>query len=130
MRDTLAAPSPRFGCSLTRACVSVAVSVVAGLLRCRYETRRRPPQPHALSYRFACTSAQKGLVSEVVVPLLSMQSSVLLCISTLLDGSNHYSKMIALRDETGKPVFESIAISLVCDACLKSDHPEKCINNA
>jgi len=67
-----------------------------------------------------------GLVSEVVVPLLSMQSSVLLCISTLLDGSNHYSKMIALRDETGKPVFESIAISLVCEACLKSDHPEKC----
>ena len=76
-----------------------------------------------LSWQAYCDA---GLVSEVVVPLLSMQSSVLLCISTLLDGSNHYSKMIALRDETGKPVFESIAISLVCDACLKSDHPEKC----
>ena len=75
-----------------------------------------------LSWQAYCDA---GLVSEVVVPLLSMQSSVLLCISTLLDGSNHYSKMIALRDETGKPVFESIAISLVCDACLKSDHPEK-----
>ena len=43
-----------------------------------------------------------------------MQSSVLLCISTLLDGANHYSKMIALRDEKGQPVFESIAITLVC----------------
>ena len=32
----------------------------------------------------------QGLVAEVVVPLLSMQSSVLLCISTLLDGGNHY----------------------------------------
>lgn len=32
-----------------------------------------------------------GLVNEVVVPLLSMQSCVLLCISTLLDGANHYS---------------------------------------
>lgn len=32
-----------------------------------------------------------GLVNEVVVPLLSMSSSVLLCISTLLDGANHYS---------------------------------------
>ena len=30
------------------------------------------------------------LVSEVVVPLLSMQTSVLLCISTLLEQGNHY----------------------------------------
>lgn len=65
-------------------------------------------------------------VNEVVVPLLSMQSSVLLCISTLLDGSNHYSKMINLTDETGAKVFESLQISLVCDACLKSENPEKC----
>ena len=55
----------------------------------------------------------QGLVQEVVIPLLSMQSSVLLCISTLLDGANHYSKMIELADETGKKVFESIQISLV-----------------
>ena len=67
-----------------------------------------------------------GLVSEVVVPLLSMQSSVLLCISTLLDGANHYSKMIALRDASGRPVFRSIQISLVCDACLATDSPELC----
>jgi len=67
-----------------------------------------------------------GLVNEVVVPLLSMQSSVLLCISTLLDGANHYSKMIALTGPTGEKVFESIAITLVCDACLKTEHPENC----
>jgi hypothetical protein len=36
-------------------------------------------------------------------------------------------KMIALRDEvTGKPVFESISISLVCEACLKTDSPQNC----
>ena len=35
-----------------------------------------------------------GLISEVVVPLLSMQSSVLLCISTILDSGNHYTKMM------------------------------------
>ena len=67
-----------------------------------------------------------GLVSEVVVPLLSMQSSVLLCISTLLDGANHYSKMIALRDASGRQVFRSIQISLVCDACLATENPELC----
>ena len=34
--------------------------------------------------------------------------------------ANHYSKMIALKDEKGDPVFESIAITLVCDDCLKT----------
>ena len=59
-----------------------------------------------------------GLISEVVVcvfcfhattcfyvtcvcalrPLLSMQQSVLLCISTILDSGNHYTKMMELTD--------------------------------
>ena len=96
---------------------------------------------HALTPS-VCSPSQycdAGLVNEVVVPLLSMQSSVLLCISTLLDGANHYSscrsrclalfpppahclspplmrsgKMIGLKDEFGAPVFESLQISLVC----------------
>lgn len=68
-----------------------------------------------------------GLISEVVVPLLSMQSSCLLCISTLLESGNHYSKMFELRDQTtNEPLFETISITLVCDACLRTDHPEKC----
>lgn len=47
-------------------------------------------------------------------------SSVLLCISTLLDGANHYTKMINLTDETGAKVFESLQISLVCGKTLFS----------
>jgi len=67
-----------------------------------------------------------GLVSEVVVPLLSMQSSVLLCISTILDSGNHYSKMMEMKDAYGNYIFQSIRITLVCDDCLKTDHPELC----
>lgn len=67
-----------------------------------------------------------GLVSEVVVPLLSMQQSVLLCISTILDSGNHYTKMMELQDDYGKPVFETIKITLVCDDCMKTEHPERC----
>lgn len=55
-----------------------------------------------------------GLVSEVVVPLLSMQQSVLLCISTILDSGNHYTKMMELVDDFGNTVFETIKITLVC----------------
>ena len=54
-----------------------------------------------------------GLVSEVVVPLLSMQQSVLLCISTILDSGNHYTKMMELVDDFGHTVFETIKITLV-----------------
>ena len=68
-----------------------------------------------------------GLVSEVIIPLLTMQSSCLLCISTLLAGDNHYSKMFELRDETtNEPLFDTMQISLVCEACLQTEHPELC----
>ena len=84
------------------------------------------------------------------VPLLSMQESVLLCISTLLDGSNHYSKvsvhipphptrtlahfstlhvvpqMFELQNDKGEQLFKTIAITLVCDECAASAHPELC----
>ena len=46
------------------------------------------------------------------VPLLSMSNSVLLCISTLLDSGNHYSKMFELKDPLGLPLFETITICL------------------
>lgn len=67
-----------------------------------------------------------GLISEVIIPLLSMQSSCLMCISTLLESGNHYSKMFELTDATGEKLFETISISLVCDDCMKTEHPEKC----
>lgn len=66
------------------------------------------------------------LIGEVVVPLLAMQSSCLLCISTLLERGNHYSRMFELKSATGDPLFETMTISLVCEACMKTDAPEKC----
>ena len=41
-----------------------------------------------------------------------MSNSVLLCISTLLESGNHYSKMFDLTDSLGRKLFESIAITL------------------
>ena len=82
-----------------------------------------------------------------VVPLLSMSNSVLLCISTLLESGNHYSKMFELTDNLGRKLFEvtatrtnfyvptiltvfvlytqCISITLVCDDCLLTDYPER-----
>ena len=37
-----------------------------------------------------------------------------------------YSKMFELKDALGRKLFESIAITLVCDECMKTETPEKC----
>lgn len=34
--------------------------------------------------------------------------------------------MFDLTDAVGNKLFEVISISLVCDACMKTDAPEKC----
>ena len=34
--------------------------------------------------------------------------------------------MMEMRDSYGNLIFESIRITLVCDDCLKTDHPERC----
>jgi hypothetical protein len=56
----------------------------------------------------------------------SMSNSVLLCISTLLESGNHYSKMFDLVDSVGRKLFESISITLVCKDCMETEHPERC----
>ena len=68
----------------------------------------------------------QGLISEVVVPLLSMSESVILCISTLLESSNHYSKFFRMTKPDGSLLFNQLQFSLVCGACALTDHPERC----
>ena len=83
--------------------------------RCSPPPRRvrvsgRRPAHHLLEEAAYCDQP-----SEVVVPLLSMSKSVLLCISTLLESGNHYSKMFNLKDSLGRQLFEQIQITLVCE---------------
>lgn len=66
------------------------------------------------------------LIHEVVVPLLAMQSSVLLCISTLTESTNHYSQFFKMKAASGDALFKTIQFSLICDKCLLTDNPEKC----
>lgn len=66
------------------------------------------------------------VVKEVVLPLLSVSSSVLLCISTLREDDNHYSRMFQKKKPDGSMLFHTIQISTVCDKCRQSDAPEKC----
>lgn len=63
---------------------------------------------------------------EVIVPLLEMERTSLICISTILESFNFYSKLLDLRDPDGNQLFETLRFELICEACKASDTPEKC----
>lgn len=63
---------------------------------------------------------------EVVVPLLGMRDAALLAISTILDPSNFYTKLVEMVDGNGEPLFEIQKFEMVCEACRKTEEPWKC----
>ena len=62
---------------------------------------------------------------EVIVPLLELETTALICISTPQDSSNFYSMMFEMVDQAGEKLFNQIQISMVCDDCKLGPHPEK-----
>ena len=106
--------------------------------RCRWRnchSRRGCKKTIARLYIYKCVTyvflavlqayCDTQVVNEVVLPLLSMSSSVLLCISTLRESDNFYSRMFGLRKADGNLLFETIQIDLVCAACRASDNPQR-----
>ncbi len=68
-----------------------------------------------------------AIFHEVIVPLLEMDSTALICISTPQDRQNYYSVMFDMKDpKSGEPLFNTIELSLVCDQCKLGPHPERC----
>ncbi len=65
---------------------------------------------------------------EVIVPLLELETTALICISTPQDSSNFYSLMFEMVDAAGEKLFNQIQISMVCEDCKLGPHPEKCIH--
>lgn len=63
---------------------------------------------------------------EVIVPLLELETTALICISTPQDSSNFYSMMFEMVDQAGEKLFNQIQISMVCEDCKAGPHPEKC----
>lgn len=63
---------------------------------------------------------------EVIVPLLELETTALICISTPQDSSNFYSMMFEMVDAAGEKLFNQIQVSMVCEDCKLGPHPEKC----
>ena len=63
---------------------------------------------------------------EVIVPLLELDSTALIGISTPQDSLNFYSEMFELKDHKGELFFNTIKVGLICDACQLSEDPTAC----
>ena len=63
---------------------------------------------------------------EIVTPLLEMQQTALIAISTPQDATNFYSELFELKDAEGEDMFNTMRVSLICDACMETEHPERC----
>jgi len=69
----------------------------------------------------------QAVYHEIVIPLFEMRNACLICISSPLGQFNFYSALIALRDpRTGLSIIDSYHLKLVCDRCMKKEHPEYC----
>jgi len=67
---------------------------------------------------------------EVIVPLLEMETTALIAISTPLDGLNFYSEMFDLTGADGKPLFNTLRVGLACDRCQKAGKAAECTHMA
>lgn len=63
---------------------------------------------------------------EVVVPLLEMDTTSLIAISTPEDSLNFYSEMFNLKGADGRDLFNQIKIGLACEKCIKMGKATEC----
>lgn len=67
---------------------------------------------------------------EIVTPLLEMQTTSLIAISTPQDSTNFYSELFDLKGGDGEALFNTIKVSLICDVCMEGEHPERCTHRS
>jgi hypothetical protein len=64
---------------------------------------------------------------QIVVPLLEMNSTSLIAISTLPpDAKNFFNDLLVLRDAGGELLFNVQEVKLACEECIKKKKPAEC----
>ena len=70
----------------------------------------------------------EGFFYETVAPILSVGTASLVAISTLTSEINFYTRLIKMRDpSTGRPLFTTRCIELVCDKSKEEGKSEDCV---
>lgn len=66
---------------------------------------------------------------ETLAPILLIERTSLLAISTLTSEINFYTRLIKMRDTTtGEPIFHTMQIQLACEKCKEDGNSESCVH--
>jgi len=66
----------------------------------------------------------EAVFQEVCIPLLGVSYTSLIAISTPLDENNFFSQLLKARKPNGTPLFKTLQIQLICQACLDAQKTE------
>ena len=66
---------------------------------------------------------------EVVAPLLQIDITCMLAISTITDEENFMTKFLSIKNKHGEPVFTIERIYLACEQCRKNNVAAACSHN-
>ncbi len=67
--------------------------------------------------QFADHRIPPELFKETIAPLLLVEHTALIGITTPMDTGCDYSMMMDLKHANGDPMFNALAITLMCDKC-------------
>ena len=68
---------------------------------------------------------KEDLFYEVVLPILALEKTAFLAISTADSSSNYYSKLMETRDTEGNLFFRIIRAGRICEACQPLPYAQK-----
>lgn len=69
----------------------------------------------------------KKFFGTVITPVVGMERTCMIALSTIQGQDNYYSQLLNLRDETtGRPFFNIYKFNLACDACIASNQAKTC----
>ena len=60
------------------------------------------------------------------MPLLEVNETALIGISTPQGAANFYSELTELRDDRGRHVFNVVKVGMVCERCLGTERESLC----
>lgn len=60
----------------------------------------------------------EDLFNETILPLLGVEGTALIAISTPLTEANFFTKLVTFKGPDGEPFFKTLHIGLVCKKCL------------
>lgn len=70
--------------------------------------------------------SKQEMFLNVIVPIMEVQLTALIMISTLVDMFNWMTKLMNAKDEKGEPICNVLQQTLVCDRCMESKKPQEC----